>query len=62
MLYPSDLAAQDQYLGVKLAHRELQLAETDGMKGGSEIHVSLDLLCVMLNAPTYSALRAEVAE
>ena len=62
MLYPNDLAGQDRYLGVNLARREVQLAEADGMRGRSEIHVSLDLLRLLLDAPAYEAIRVDVAE
>ena len=62
MLYPNDAAARDRYVGISLARREVQQAEADRMRGSSEIHVSLDLLRLLLDAPAYEAMKADVAE
>lgn len=62
MLYPNDPAAQDRYVAVHLARRELQRADSARMKGSSQTHLSLDMLRLLLEAPAYSALKEEVAE
>ena len=56
MLYPNHDAAREQFFAEKIARNAVVRADADGSE---ELHVSLDLLRALLEAPASSAMKAD---